>query len=279
LAGGINIRRINMKRLLIILLALILAGCGGFGFKSDSSNISELEAKVKALEEKIDDIEMFGAGGVGANFYPARGLTGGAAGDLDKITSTNDGDVGFVVLHDDATYGDAILIYVLDDDSACGEDDTGQPPRYFIAPDDPTGATECWELANIYALSSVSPMKVVAHSSGNDTLTVDEVTNTYIYVTVAADFTLPEIGTLAEVMGTVNMVPVGSSFCVHTVGAIQIDIDPHANNSITLDGTEDTNGHRIENTATAGDMICLVACDSNGWCAPSNPDSWVAGGV
>ena len=72
-------------------------------------------------------------------------------------------------------------------------------------------------------------------------------------------------------------VALGSSFCVFTVGAIQITIDHHVNNSITLaTDTEATNGNYIVNTSTHGDFICLVACEDNGWCAPTNPSSWTA---
>ena len=235
-----------------------------------------LDKRVDELEKKLTKIELMGAAGAAeANFYPARDFTGGGAGALDKIGSTEDGDVGFVAVQAHATYGNALFVYVLDVDAACGEDDSGVPPKYIQAAD---GGDECWELTNIYAFNSIAGMKQVAHSGGNDTLTVEEVTNTYLYVTVGAEFELPEIGTLAEVMGNVGMVPLGSSFCVHTVGAIAISIDPHANNSIMLDGTEDTNGHKITNTSTAGDFICLVACEDNGWCAPTNPSSWTAGG-
>lgn len=233
-------------------------------------------ATTEDLEELREEMYMMAGQQVGAKFYPARNFYGGAAGDLDKITGTEDHDVGFVFKHDDATYGNAAFFYVLDVDATCGEDDTGLPPLYFQAGD---GGNECWELTNIYGLSGVLPMKVVAHSGGPDTLTRDEIMNTYIYVSVAAEFELPEVGTLAEVMGTVNMVPQGSSFCVHTVGAIAISVDPHGNNSITLDGSELANGNKVTNTSTAGDIICLVACDPNGWCAPTNPNVWTDGGA
>jgi len=46
--------------------------------------------------------------------------------------------------------------------------------------------------------------------------------------------------------------------------------------TITLDGAEKGDGVTITNTSTSGDLICLVACDPNGWCAPTNPDSWTS---
>ena len=198
---------------------------------------------------------------------------------MDNISGTEDKDVGFVAVEADANYGNSLFFYLLDATSTCGGIDTAAlPPKYFPAAD---GGDECWELASVHTFSTVSPMKLVPHSAGNDTLTANEVANTMLYVTVAADFTLPEIGNNTEIYedSVVNMVPLGSSFCVFTVGAIQIDIDPHANNSINLVGVDDTDGHRIENTAAAGDSICLTACEPDTWCVLANPSAWVAGDV
>jgi hypothetical protein len=74
-------------------------------------------------------------------YHCSGGLTGGGAGALDAIASPADKDIAFVHFNDDATYGNGILIYTFDVDSAVGES-----VPYIIAPD--TGAGE-WELVSL----------------------------------------------------------------------------------------------------------------------------------
>lgn len=257
------------SRLFVLCLSLILLFA--FGCATGGGGITE--SRIKALEERVDLVEMMAASGVAASFRPFTCLTGGTTGCVDKIDgdSLADGDAAIVALEADGTYGNRFLTYVLDATSSCGSDDAGSPPKYF-QPDTNAG-TKCWELAGTISLEGNEPMYSFAHTSGNDTLEVYEMLNAYIYMSVTGELELREIGT-----GT-NMVPQGSSFCVQTVGAIAISVDPHANDSMTLEGVEDTNGDKVTNTSTTGDLACFVACAPDGWCIPSNPNSWTAGGA
>ena len=78
-----------------------------------------------------------------SNFYPATALTGGGAGALDAVDGAGlaDGDVAFVGLLGHATYGNALLVYMLDADSAASESSPD-----VIAPDDNAGDKR-WVLA------------------------------------------------------------------------------------------------------------------------------------
>lgn len=82
-----------------------------------------------------------------AKFYPATALTGGGVGALDKIDGAilSNADVAFVVLENDATYENALLIYVLDADSAAAESSPS-----VISPDTNPG-NKRWELSRIIA--------------------------------------------------------------------------------------------------------------------------------
>ena len=77
------------------------------------------------------------------SYHCSGGLTGGGAGALDAIANPSDKDTAFVHFNDDATYGNAILIYTFDGDSSVGES-----APFIIAPD--TGSGE-WELVSIFA--------------------------------------------------------------------------------------------------------------------------------
>lgn len=85
-------------------------------------------------------------------FYPAVALTGGGTGALDKISGAglNDRDVAIVVLKGHATYGNAVLFYVLSATSGAAE----SVPN-VIAPDVSAG-TKRWLLTQVWA-GNVSP--------------------------------------------------------------------------------------------------------------------------
>jgi hypothetical protein len=146
-----------MKKIFAFLLALLLTtSCAGLGLQTQDSSIAELEAKIKVLQERLDDLEMMGAAGVGANFYPARGLAtagaGSSAGDLDHITGTGNNDFGLVALLEDGTYGDAVFHYILDATGGSGD----SIPFYCAAKD---AGTERWRLMNVYADELRTPQK------------------------------------------------------------------------------------------------------------------------
>lgn len=98
--------------------------------------------EVGRLEDKVKQLEvMEEAGSAGADFRPFTALTGGGAGAVDKVTSTENGDVGFAVLEGDATYGEMFFPYVLDDDGGSGD----SLPEYIESGD---GGSERWKLAH-----------------------------------------------------------------------------------------------------------------------------------
>jgi len=83
-----------------------------------------------------------------ANVYPFSGaLTGGGTGALDAITGVSEGDIAIGGLEDDATYGDALLVYVADDDSGASE----SAPT-VIDPDE-SGDIR-WKLVDIYQMDA-----------------------------------------------------------------------------------------------------------------------------
>jgi len=112
--------------LLVLLLAFGLSGC--FATQKD----------ITRLERKID-MQIFE--GAGSDFRPFTALTGGGAGAVDKPTSTENGDAGFLVLEADATYGDMFFPYVLDVDGGSGD----SLPEYIESGD---GGSERWTLCH-----------------------------------------------------------------------------------------------------------------------------------
>jgi len=83
-----------------------------------------------------------------------------------------------------------------------------------------------------------------------------------IYVTAAATITLPAVA-------------VGASVTVITIGAVAVSVDPNAADLIYLDGVALSDGDKITNTSTAGDIAVLTYYDATGWYASTN--SWTDG--
>jgi hypothetical protein len=83
-----------------------------------------------------------------------------------------------------------------------------------------------------------------------------------IYVTGAATITVPAVAA-------------GASFTVITIGAVAVSVDPNASDLIYLDGTALSDGDKITNTSTAGDIAVLTYYDGTGWHASTN--SWTDG--
>jgi hypothetical protein len=161
-----------VKKFLIFLISLLLMGCATLDLNQRVDELEKKYAKVGELEKRFSKAEILAAtGAAGANFYPARDFTGGAAGDLDNISGTADGDVGFVVVEGHGTYGDAMFVYVLDATSGDG-DDAGAPPSYFDAADNNDGAggnLERWELADVYkdVIQTLTNKTFDANATGN----------------------------------------------------------------------------------------------------------------
>lgn len=234
-----------MKKFFILVMAVaLLAGC---------SRISQLEDRVAKLEKR-GVMEL--ATGAGANFYPARGIDGGVAGDLDKITGMVAGDVGFVVLNKDASYGNAVFVYVYTDYG----DAVSEALPYEVKPDTGASANYAWSLA----FSSVA-VPVVA--TGNITLTLGQARAGMVKISAAGTVTLPGAATIG--FGSMICVWVEDASETVTIGSAT------AGDIINLHGTALAAGNVIDSPGNAGDYICLVSdTDADG----GGTDGWVTMG-
>jgi hypothetical protein len=101
--------------------------------------------------------------------------------------------------------------------------------------------------------------------AANYTLGTDAATEAYgytVYVTSAATITLPAVA-------------VGMSVAVVTIGAIAVSVDPNAADKIYLDGAALSDGDKITNTSTSGDVAVLTYYGADGWYASTN--GWTDG--
>jgi len=146
-----------MKRLWILVITLLFFGCATF------QPTPEVEKRMTILEERVDEMEMVVAAGTGAYFRPfSGGLDGSGSGVLQKVTGTNDGDVGLVVLEgytgaadegplSTAAVGNIWFMHVVNTGASpdCSPDDWPKTGR--------TGdniANECWEYAGLYQVKT-----------------------------------------------------------------------------------------------------------------------------
>ena len=77
---------------------------------------------------------------------------------------------------------------------------------------------------------------------------------------------------LANLAGTCQLpaIAAGYNFCIITLGAIALVIEPNASDLMILDGTALDDADSATNTSTAGDIICFQYYDATGWIATSN---------
>jgi len=78
-----------------------------------------------------------------------------------------------------------------------------------------------------------------------------------LYVTSAATVTIPAYA-------------VGYNFTVITVGNIAVSIDPNASDLLMLEGVALSDGDKITNTSTSGDMAVITDYNSTGFYAATN---------
>jgi hypothetical protein len=217
-----------MKRVLILLIGLaLLSACGN----------ADLEKRVSKLEKK-SVMEM--ATGAGASFYPARGLIGGNAGDLDKIASPSLKDTAIVILDGDAAYGNAMFVYVYHDYGAA----VSEASPYEIKPDTGSSANYAWSL--VYSSNAVP---VVA--TGNITLTLGQMKAGVVQTSGAGTITLQG----AAVTGF------GTTICVYVEDASETVVigSATAGDIFNLNGLALDAGDVIDSPGNAGDFICLIA--------------------
>lgn len=234
-----------MKKLFVLLI-LLLFGC------ATSSQLSDLEQRVALLESA----QM---GEVGARFYPAHSLTGSAAGDLDNISATVDGDAAFVQTDDgETTYGAAFFAYSLDAT-------TGSQTEAVPAIIDAADADEDWELADLYGSHLLGRISWGTSISGAVTLG-DELTEVWgrmYLVTAACTVTMEDAAT------------VGYGACVgffvrDAAETLVIDVDDA--DKINLHGTAQAAGASIDSPGNAGDFIFMISTtDADG----SGTDGWI----
>lgn len=106
---------------------------------------------------------------------------------------------------------------------------------------------------------------VVKVASSNYTVGTDNVLELYggvIYASAAITLTLPAAAA-------------GQSFTVQTIGNVAVSVDPNASDLIYLDGTALSDGDKITNLSTAGDIAVFTYYDATGWYASTN--GWTDG--
>ena len=108
--------------------------------------------------------------------------------------------------------------------------------------------------------SQVTKIATGAYTIG--TTNAQELYGGVIYVTSAATITIPAVAA-------------GASFTVITIGAIAVSVDPNASDLIYLDGVALSDGDKITNLSTAGDIAHFTYYDATGWHAATN--GWTDG--
>lgn len=106
------------------------------------------------------------------------------------------------------------------------------------------------------------PVKVTASNYTIGATDSRELYGGVIYVTGAATITIPAVAA-------------GASFTVVTIGAVAVSVDPNAADLIYLDGVALSDGDKITNLSTAGDVAVFTYYDATGWSASTN--GWTDG--
>jgi hypothetical protein len=266
-----------MKKILVLIAVVVLC-CG--------ATYLVLQGRVDKLEKQVTRLQLGGAEGAGASFYPASGgLEGTGTGYLGKITGTADKDVGFVVLNDHAIWGNAFFPYSLDADGNAGGAKSGATPYAVVSGD---GGTEVWELPDVYGMRLYGniPLIVSGVSStiGTDTdgalIRVANGGMIYIAATSASGvtITLPQIVDVGS--GTSKFVEPGASVCIASgeTDTVQFWVDPNAADTIIKGGAKGAAGASVYNSATAtgGDYACFVAVKPDAWLMMGYSGTWTA---
>lgn len=204
-------------------------------------------------------------------FYPATGLTGGASGTLDSINGVDlaDGDVAMVVLHAHATYGDALLVYVLDADSAATEVSPD-----VIAPDTNAGDKR-WVLTR-FAPLSVQARQATITQAATDTLAAAE----------CAGQTITNYGQSAANTQTLPAAAAGlhGQVVIATAGQGAFNLKAGSGDKIYLDGVALDDGDKVSLASPAvGDAFSFAAFQSGAsawdWLVWSNVGALTDGGA
>lgn len=119
-----------------------------------------------------------------------------------------------------------------------------------------------WYLIDTGFVAPTIVTKTTASSYTIGTTDPNELYGGVIYVTGAATITIPAV-------------VAGASFTVITIGAVAVSVDPNASDLIYLDGTALSDGDKITNLSTAGDIAVFTYYDATGWAASTN--GWTDG--
>jgi len=238
-----------MKRLIVLIFILLFAGC------VTTQQMAKLEQKVADLEEQV---LMGGTERAGASFYPfTGGLIGDTTGTLDHVTGVVNGDVGMVALKADATYGNSVFFYILNEAGVAGD----VLPLSVLAGD----AEEDWELTKVYGSEIIGRTPWGAEITGDITIG-DELTEVWgkVYlVSAACTITL-------EKASTVGYGATVGFYVRDTTETVIIEEDDA--DIINLHGTPVSAGDQIESPGNVGDFIFLIATtDADG----GGTDGWL----
>jgi hypothetical protein len=227
-----------MRKLFICLMAIaFLLGCTKY-----DDQVVDLVKRVAALEKKAPsamDLAQY----AGASFRPYRAISGGAAGALDSLASPTIGDVAFVVLNEDAAYGNAVFIYVYTDYGAA----VSEALPYEVKPDTGDSANYAWSLA----FSSVA---VPVAMTGSMALTLGQQRMGIVHATGAGTLTLLPAATIGY----------GSMICIYVQDVSEVVIVESSSgtdifNLQSMGGAILHAGDVIDSPGAAGDFLCLVA--------------------
>lgn len=234
-----------------------------------------------------------------SNFYPATAINGGGTGALDKIDGAGlaNGDVAFVALENDGTYGNALLVYVLDADSAAAESSPS-----VISPDTNPG-NKRWELTGgVYTSSNVGRSATPQINFGDSDCTdPDDNVRFYMNCTDTGSGTEDcDITIATQIAGTLTNVMIVNADGTITFPNLNIDLTNTVANSLpsasintivdsaywdaggmTPDGTQCADAAKV--TINSGPSQYTIICADNDASTLYGhivmPDSWDGGTV
>ena len=235
-----------MKKFYGILAGLLILMI--IGYFNTSQKIADLEEQVL----------MSGTERAGASFRPfTGGLIGDATGTLDHVTGVVNGDVGMVALKADATYGNSVFFYILNEAGVAGDN----LPLSVLSGD----AEEDWELAKgifsgiwsygdihgtIEPINDDNSLDAMQCRGGIDKLTGTETT------------TLPAA-------------TAGMNVGIYSTDATVKTIAPNGNDHIWLYGVDNGATNSINSPGAIGDFIILWCYVANNWVTLGGSGVWI----
>jgi hypothetical protein len=270
-----------MKKLIIALLMVpLFYGCGAMRKSVYTDNWLKAAEKAKSIQVDVDSNnavdEAFG--GTNATTFA------GARGNLSLDT---DDDVTFKSVTTDRVAEPTLQFKDLnctdsDVNASIGADasDTGSNTEdvnltvQVQVNGTPTTVVHVDADANITVGANDLPVRLHGDfdkKTGNVTLTAAECLGQVYFWTGTGTVTLPIISGVSD----------GASVGIYTVGAIAVHIDPNAADLIVRDGVAQSDGEKISNQSTAGDVAVCYYYDSTGWACSTGSTSgtaWTNGG-